>query len=182
MGVNRVSFCFELFDEDVFKKICPGKDREYGLERYKRAVEYCAGLSKKGSWKNPWVANGEIIVGLEPPEASIRAIEWMTGLGAIPTVCVFRPLKGTDMADFPSPQAEELLPVFERLYSACMENHLPIGMAPKIHVSLVLLPDECRFLGTNPVRFRFAERMRQLKARIFAAQFYTRRFLFHRVS
>ncbi|KXK39448.1 MAG: Radical SAM superfamily protein [Candidatus Hinthialibacteria bacterium OLB16] len=93
IGVNRVSFCFELFDQDTFEKICPGKNREYGLQRYLDAVEYCAQLSRKGTWKNPWVANGEIIVGLEPPEASIRAIDWMTSIGAIPTVCVFRPLK-----------------------------------------------------------------------------------------
>ncbi len=175
IGVNRVSFCFEFFDQNVFQEICPGKHREYGLNRYLKAVEYCAGLSKKGSWKNPWVANGEIIVGIEPPESSIRAIEWMTSLGAIPTICVFRPLKGTDMADAPSPRSEELLPIFERLYSACMENHLPIGLAPYINVSLVLLPDECRFLGDNPRRFANAERLRQLKAKVFAAQFFLRR-------
>ncbi|MBK7495991.1 MAG: radical SAM protein [Candidatus Omnitrophica bacterium] len=175
IGVNRVSFCFELFDQDTFEKICPGKNREYGLQRYLDAVEYCAQLSRKGTWKNPWVANGEIIVGLEPPEASIRAIDWMTSIGAIPTVCVFRPLKGTDMEEFPPPNSEDLLPVFERLYSATMERGLPIGLAPNIHVSLVLLPDECRFLGDNPKRFARAERIRQIKARVFAQQYFTRR-------
>jgi hypothetical protein len=175
MGANRVSFCFELFDPETFKEVCPGKDRQYGLERYLKAVEYCAALSKKGTWKNPWVANGEIIVGLEKPEYSIRAIDWMTSLGAIPTVCVFRPLKGTDMEDYPPPKSEELLPVFQRLYDACMEKNLPIGLAPNIHVSLVLLPDECRFISPNRNRFWFAERVRQLKAKVFAAQFYLRR-------
>jgi hypothetical protein len=175
MGVNRVSFCFEIFDKEIFEQVCPGKNREYGLERYLEAVEYCAGLSKKGSWKNPWVSNGEIIAGLEPPESSIDAIEWMTGIGAIPTVCVFRPLKGTDMEDYPPPDSEALLPVFERLYSACMEHNLPIGLAPNIHVSLVLLPDECRFLGGNAEKFRRAERFRQWKAKVFGAQFYLRR-------
>lgn len=175
MGVNRVSFCFELYDQTIFKEVCPGKHREYGLDRYLKAVEYCAALSKKGSWKNPWVANGEIVVGLEPPESSIRAIEWMTALGAIPTVCVFRPLKGTDMENSPPPNSEDLLPIFERLYSACMEHNLPIGIAPFINVSLVLLPDECRFLGDNPARFARAEKLRQLKAKVFGAQFFLRR-------
>jgi len=41
--------------------------------------------------------------------------------------------------------------VFRRLYEACMEQGLPIGVAPNIHVSLVLLPDECRSL--SPRRF-----------------------------
>jgi hypothetical protein len=44
-----------------------------------------------------------------------------------------------------------MVPVFRRLYEACMENGLPVGVAPNIHVSLVLLPDECRSL--SPRRF-----------------------------
>ncbi len=153
MGVNRVSFCFEIFDPEIFKEVCPGKHKEYGLDFYLEAVRYCAALGKKGPRHEPWVANGEIIAGLEPPESSIRAIEWITSVGAIPTVCVFRPLVGTDLEDAPPPRAEELVPVFQRLYEACMEEGLPIGCAPNVHVSLVLLPEECRSLSQR--RFRW---------------------------
>jgi len=147
MGVNRVSFCFEIFDPCLFKDVCPGKHREYGLDRYLEAVAYCAALGRQGPPHEPWVSNGEIIAGLEPPESSIKAIDWITSVGAIPTVCVFRPLAGTDYADVPPPQTEPLIPVFRRLYEACMEKGLPIGAAPNIHVSLVLLPDEARSLS-----------------------------------
>ena len=143
MGVNRVSFCFEIFDRARFEEICPGKHAEYGLDHYLEAVRYCAALGKKGPLSEPWVVNGEIIAGLEPPESSIRAIDWITSVGAIPTVCVFRPLVGTDMQDVPPPETEDLVPVFRRLYEACMEKGLPIGCAPGINVSLVLLPEEC---------------------------------------
>lgn len=146
MGVNRVSFCFEIFDPEIFRDVCPGKHREYGLPRYLEAIEYCAKLGSKGPRSEPWVTNGEIIVGLEPPASSIKAIEWITSVGAIPTVCVFRPLVGTDYADVPPPRTEDIVPVFARLYEACMEQGLPIGCAPDIHVSLVLLPEEARAL------------------------------------
>ena len=72
-------------------------------------------------------------------------------MGAVPTVCVFRPLVGTDMENAPPPRTEDMVPIFRRLYEACMERRLPIGIAPNIHVSLVLLPDECRRL--SPRRF-----------------------------
>ncbi len=148
MGVNRVSFCFEIFDEPRFKEICPGKDREYGLERYLDAVRYCAELGRrKPSLSQPWVTNGEIIAGLEAPESSIRAIDWITGVGAIPTVCVFRPVIGTDLETMPPPRTEDMVPVFRRLYEACMEKGLPIGVAPNVHVSLVMLPEECASLS-----------------------------------
>ncbi len=147
MGLNRVSFCFEIFDAELFKDTCPGKHRQYGLERYLDAVRYCAQLAKKGPWNEPWVANGEIIAGLEPPESSIRAIDWITSVGAIPTVCVFRPLVGTDLEQTPPPKTEDMVPVFRRLYEACMERGLPIGCAPNVNVSLVMLPDEARWLS-----------------------------------
>src|SRR5262245_61328692 len=34
LGVNRVSFCFEIFDPARFREVCPGKHRTYGQERY----------------------------------------------------------------------------------------------------------------------------------------------------
>jgi len=143
MGVNRVSFCFEIYDRELFREVCPGKHTQYGQDRYLDAIRYCASLADRGPKTEPWVTNGEIIAGLEPPESSIRAINWVTSVGAIPTVCVFRPLAGTDYANMPPPDPEPLVPVFARLYEACMERGLPIGCAPNIHVSLVMLPEEC---------------------------------------
>jgi hypothetical protein len=160
IGVNRVSFCFEIFDPAIFQEVCPGKHRQYGLKRYLEAVEYCARLARSGPAGEPWVSNGEIIAGLEPPESSIRAIDWITSVGAIPTVCVFRPLRGTDYEDLEPPQTEPMIPVFRRLYEACMERGLPIGCAPNVHVSLVLLPEEGRWFSDR----RFPLRQLKLKA------------------
>lgn len=172
MGVNRVSFCFEIFDEERFAAICPGKNREYGLRRYLKAVEYCAGLSRRANpLVSPWVTNGEIIAGLETPESTIRAIDWITTVGAIPTVCIFRPLKGTDCEDLYPPETEDMVPVFARLYEACMERGLPIGIAPNVHVSLVLLPEECRSLYGSPGRFFLQEKLNAMKAWAFARTF-----------
>jgi hypothetical protein len=164
LGVNRVSFCFEIFDRRIFREVCPGKDREYGLDHYLRAVEYCARMAPQGDRHEPWVSNGEIIAGLEPPASSIAAIDWITSVGAIPTVCVFRPLAGTDLENAPPPRTEDLVPVFRRLYEACMERNLPIGAAPNIHVSLVLLPEECRWFVDRPGRYFWKEmRVRALR-------------------
>jgi len=151
MGVNRVSFCFEIFDRERFVEVCPGKHTQYGLDRYLEAIEYCASLGPGDlAHFEPWVTNGEIIAGLEPAEKSIEAIDWITEKGAIPTVCVFRPLINTDYANEPVPDTMDMVPVFARLYDRCMEKHLPIGVAPNIHVSLVMLPEECEGLSANP--------------------------------
>src|SRR4030095_3128669 len=169
MGLNRVSFCFEIFDRARFREVCPGKHDEYGLDRYLEAVRYCAALGRKGPRHEPWVTNGEIIAGLEPAESSIRGIDWITSVGAIPTVCVFRPLVGTDMEHEPPPRTAEMVPVFRRLYEACMEKGLPIGCAPNVHVSLVMLPEECR--GLSPRRYPLRTlRLKAMRA-VFARRF-----------
>ena len=172
MGVNRVSFCFELYNRERFETVCPGKHREYGLDRYLAAVEYCANeVGPTGRGFEPWVTNGEIIAGLESPEDSIAAINWITGVGAIPTVCVFRPLLGTDYKGLEPPRTEELIPVFGRLYDACMEADLPIGGAPNVHVSLVMLPEECRSLSRRPQRHWLRELKLKALRPAFAARF-----------
>ncbi len=169
IGVNRVSFCFEIFDRRLFEEICPGKHAEYGLDHYLEAVRYCAALTHKGPKGEAWVANGEIIAGLEPAESSIRAIDWITSVGAVPTVCVFRPLIGTDLEHQEPPRTEDMIPVFRRLYEACMERGLPIGVAPNIHVSLVMLPDECRWLSSH--RYPFQTLKLKAMGKIFSRQF-----------
>ncbi len=147
MGVNRVSFCLEVFDAASFRELCPGKSETYGRERYLEAIRYCAQLGARGPRTEPWVTNGEIIAGLEPVESTIRCIDWLTGVGAIPTVCVFRPLVGTRLAGREPPRTEDVIPIYRRLFEACMERGLPIGAAPNIRVSIVPLPEECADLS-----------------------------------
>jgi hypothetical protein len=139
------------------------------LDYYLEAIRYCATLGAKGPKNEPWVTNGEIIAGLEPPESSIAAIDWITSVGAIPTVCVFRPLKGTDLEDVPPPRTEDMVPVYRRLYEACMEHGLPIGCAPNVHVSLVMLPEECR--GLSNKSFYWQRLKLAAMAKLFGMQF-----------
>ncbi|MBU1700202.1 MAG: hypothetical protein KJ970_07175 [Candidatus Eisenbacteria bacterium] len=172
IGVNRVSFCFEIWDPKRFEEVCPGKAREYGLKGYLDAVEYCAKMGKGGVSFDPWVSNGEIIVGLEEPKSSIKAIEWITSVGAIPTVCVFRPLIGTDYADVAPPKTEDMVPIFRRLYETCMDNNLPIGVAPNIHVSLVMLPEEGKWLVDKPGKYKLKEMKLKTLSKIYSAGYY----------
>ncbi len=174
LGVNRVSFCFEIFDPLIFQDVCPGKSQKYGLKRYLEAVEYCAKLGRNAGLSfDPWVSNGEIIAGIEPIESSIRAIDWTASVGAIPTVCVFRPLIGTDYEHLPPPRTEDMVPVFAAQYEATMRAGLPIHVAPNVNVSLVMLPWESRWLVPKGVRRRFAWKEAKMAAqrKIFGAIF-----------
>jgi len=154
-GVNNISLCFEAWNPKRFAEICPGKDRRAGLEDYKQAIDHCA---RNVGFET---TNGELIVGLEDPSDSIAAVDWLTDVGAVPTICVFRPVIGTHYAEVPPPKTDDVAPVFAHAYMRCMERGLPIGIAPNVKVSIVMNPEEGRWL--LPPERRNAWRLRRLK-------------------
>lgn len=166
MGVNNVSFCFELLDESRLPEVCPGKSRFVGLQRYMEAVEYCARMFN--------TTNGEIIAGLESVDWTLKAIDWITCVGAIPTVCVFRPLRGTDYENQPPPKTEDMLPVFSAFYRLCMERNLPVGIAPNVKVSIVMLPEEGRYLLDNSSAYPLRRLKLGIMKGVFSAYFHSR--------
>ena len=62
-----------------------------------------------------------------------------------------------------------MIPVFQHLYEACMEKGLPIGLAPNIHVSLVLLPEECRAFSSK--RYLWQSAKLAVMKKVFGRQF-----------
>ena len=172
IGVDHVSFCLEFYNPDKFREICPGKNKYLGQERYWQALKYCVNIFGKGK------VAGEVIAGLEDPADTIRAIEDFAGIGAVSTVCVFRPCLGTDMERSFPPRAQEMIPVFRRMYEVCLEKSIPIGIAPNIKVDLVLLPEEGRYFRTGGgAGFLIPELKLFLMRLLFRVYFKTRMFL-----
>ena len=141
MGVDHFSFCYEFHSPEAFARYLPGKERWFGQKAFFEAMEHCANLLGKGA------VSGEIIAGVEPVVDTMRAIDYITGIGAFPTVCIFRPVIGAEMERHPSPRYEDMRAVFEHVYEACRKNRIPIGAAPNIEVSLVVQPDDTRYLA-----------------------------------
>lgn len=146
-GCDHISFCYELHNPDYFARYLPGKLKFLGQDTFFRAMEYCCGKLGKGR------VSGEIIAGIEPVEDTLKAIDYITGIGAFPTVCIFRPVKGTEMEDWPSPPFDDMVTVFRHVYESCMRNGVPIGLAPNIEVSLVVQPTDAEYLVRPSLRY-----------------------------
>jgi hypothetical protein len=151
LGANHFSFCYEFHNPDFFARLCPGKEKTLGQKAFFRALEYTVNKLGKGS------CSGEIIAGVEPLEDTFRAIDYITDVGAFPTVCIFRPVIGSDMEDHPSPRYEDMIEVMRYMYNSCVKKGIPIGVAPNIEVSLIVQPDDGRFLSERNLRFYFRE-------------------------
>ena len=141
LGADHFSFCYEFNNPQFFERLCPGKAKYIGQETFFRALEYTSSKLGRGS------CSGEIIAGVEPLEDTLHAIDYITSVGAFPTVCIFRPTRGSDMEDWEPPRYEDMLIVFRRLYEACRKNNIPLDVAPNIEVSLVVQPGDTRYLA-----------------------------------
>jgi hypothetical protein len=146
-GVDHFSFCFEFMSDFAFSKFCPGKARTLGQSAFFRAMEYTSSRLGKGR------VSGEIIAGVEPIEETLKAIDLITDCGAFPTICVFRPLEGSDMAVYPSPFYEEMREVFKYMIDSLIAKRIPIGIAPNIEVSLVVQPTDALYLANRDAKF-----------------------------
>jgi hypothetical protein len=148
LGVDHFSFCPEFRSPEYFARLLPGKQKVFGPWTFWGAIGYTARLLGPGR------VSGEIIAGVEPLDETLRAIDEIVDVGAFPTVCIFRPLVGSMMADHPPPRPHEMRVVFRHVAEACRRAGLPVGIAPNVEVSIVVTPDDAldllspRELGT----------------------------------
>jgi hypothetical protein len=165
LGADHFSFCYEFHDPEVFARLLPGKHRTVGQQAFFRAMEYCQARMPKGA------CSGEIIAGVEPVATTKQAIDYITSVGAFPTVCIFRPVIGADMERVASPAYEDMVDVMRHMYVACRKRGIPIGIAPNIEVSLIVNPDDAQYLVPRTLSFRFDRLKLALLKRIAALKF-----------
>jgi hypothetical protein len=141
LGTDHFSFCYELHDPERFAAVCPGKEMTLGQSAFFDALRYCQSKRPRGA------CSGEIIAGLEPVESTIAAIDFITSVGAFPTVCIFRPLAGSALEHEPPPAVDDMRRVMRHVWRSCRDAGIPIGMAPNLEVSLVVQPTDTAYLS-----------------------------------
>jgi hypothetical protein len=55
---------------------------------------------------------------------------------------------------FPQPQFVDMVRVFCRVYEACSANHLPIGVTPNLHLSVLPHPEDTLYLAPDSLDSR----------------------------
>lgn len=95
-GADRVACDIEVWNEELFKQICPGKDRFIGRERQLKTLLHIS--EKYGRNK----ACSAFVVGLEPVESFLSGAEYLASHGIVPIASIWiphgRPVLGLDQA------------------------------------------------------------------------------------
>ena len=147
MGVNRVSFCFEIYDPASSRKSARARTASTASSATSTRSSTARSSGRRDPGTSPGSPTARSSSASSRPSPRSRpstgSPRWARSRRSACSVRWPAPTTPT----CPPPQTEHLIPVFRRLYEACMEQGLPVGVAPNIHVSLVLLPDECRSLS-----------------------------------
>ena len=115
-GADMVGFNYEIYDPQLFAKLCSGKVKDIengvpGHAEYDRMIRHIVRDYGMGH------ANANLLAGLEPAQSTVDGIEHLASMGVIPTIFVFVPLKGTALAEQKPPSIREMIYIYASLKS-----------------------------------------------------------------
>ena len=118
-GLNtRVTMNIEVFDEQLFERICPGKATLYGRRRLLQALEHAASVV------SGMRVHSILIAGLEPVKSTIAGINFLAGMGVTPIINVFHNDHGSHYENHPRPSYEDLLEIAYALQAVYQKYNL----------------------------------------------------------
>ena len=113
-GATTIAFNIEVYDRELFKKICPGKDQEYGYDKWMETIEYARGVF--GDYK---VFCG-LVWGLEPPESTMEGNAYFAERRIAIASNIFHNDPKSVLQKHPHPSEADILKIgrhLSRLYS-----------------------------------------------------------------
>lgn len=123
-GVDSLGMHLEAVEPEVRARVLPGKART-PVEVYLGAFRAAVAVFGRGE------VSTYLIVGLGDAPASVTAMaETLASLGVYPFVVPFVPLAGTPMAEVPSPTADVMKPIYEKV-AASLHRHQLSSAATK---------------------------------------------------
>jgi hypothetical protein len=139
MGVDALSYNLELFDPDVLGRHCIGRVRYVGRERYLEALAYAASVFPSGT---VWT---DLVLGLEPAEATTAGIDALAAVGVLPVLAIHHP--GPDT--IPQATLDEATAVVAHLDRTVRARNLSVTWVRDLVLGVTPL-DACRLTGATP--------------------------------
>ena len=117
-GFKCVAYDLEVWNEHLFKAICPGKSQKVGRETWLRALEYAATLFEPGK-----VICG-LVQGLEEKDNYYEAAEYLGERGVVAFLLPWVPMQGSKLEGHRPPYGELIYEVNERVFDI-VARHIP---------------------------------------------------------
>lgn len=110
-GFRTIAIQLEIWDKNIFKTICPGKEQECGgWQHWVDALEYAVGVFGKGRVRTGFVA------GIEPKEKTLEGVEYLAGKGILSLTNAWNPNPGSKLEGHRTPSPEWHLDLAKKTY------------------------------------------------------------------
>lgn len=115
-GIQAIGFSMEIWDEKLYKAICPGKSRNISHEEFIRSMKTAVKIFGEGN------VYGVFVMGLEPRKTFLEGVREVTSLGANVVPFAWSPNPGSKLEGHRAPTGkwfvETILEASEIVYHA----------------------------------------------------------------
>ena len=117
-GVDSLGMHLEVVEEEIRKKILPGKS-EISLERYYEAFEESVSVFGRGE------VSTYLLAGLgDSKESLINCSKKLISIGVYPFIVPFVPIAGTPLEHHPSPSTDFMIDIYQSVSELLNEGNI----------------------------------------------------------
>ena len=143
-GFTTIAMNIEIWDKDVYKAICPGKQKRCGgQEHWVKALETAAEIFGKGNVRS------NIVAGIEPKESILEGVEHLASKGVLCYAGAWCPNPGSALEGHRSPETEwhydltlKVVNIFRRYGYTTEQLYRGSGASGPFHYAFRILAGE----------------------------------------
>lgn len=120
-GINAIGYSMEIWDEKLYKALCPGKSEETSHHEFIKQIKEAVTIFGQG---NVFVA---LVMGLEPKETFLEGIKVLSSLGVNIVPFAWSPNPGSKLAGHRAPSAEWYFNVISEAAEIVCNYGIPSG-------------------------------------------------------
>ena len=109
-GYRTIASNIEIWDKDIFRAICPGKELQSGgWEHWVKTLEYEAKVFGRGRVRS------NIVAGIEPKDSTLAGVEYLASKGVVCMATTWCPNPGSALEGHRAPEPEWFYDLFEKI-------------------------------------------------------------------
>ena len=126
-GIQAIGYSMEIWDEGLYRAICPGKAETTSHTQFLEAIESAVAVFGKGN------VYGVFVMGLEPKDTFLDGVKTLTGMGANVVPFVWSPNPGSRLAGHRAPSAKWYAEVVREAAALVLDGRVPSGTENHCH-------------------------------------------------
>ncbi len=120
-GINAIGFSMEIWDEMLYRAICPGKSKSFSHDDFVNSIRNSVDVFGEGN------VYGVFVMGLEPRETFLDGVRVLTSLGANVVPFVWSPNPGSKLEGHRAPTSKWYLETIREAAQIVYEAKIPSG-------------------------------------------------------